>query len=68
MGGPALTGGIRRTAAVTLGLAPIRGGTAARVLEIHASVTRVPAIHVTVVIHASAAARGPRAGPAWTQG
>ena len=45
MAAPILTGGTSRAGAVTLGLAPIRGGTVARVLETSAPVTHVSVIH-----------------------
>ena len=76
MAGPTLTGGTSRVSAVTWGRAPIRAGTAARVVATHArvtpaSVTRVcavihvmAAVHMLVLIRASAATRAPSAAPA----
>jgi hypothetical protein len=53
MARPIRTGGTGRAGAVTSGSAPIRGGTAARVLGINA-----PVIGVSAVIHVMAAWAG----------
>ena len=55
MAAPILTDGTSRAGPVTLGLAPIRGGTMAGPLETSAPVTRISVARAPAVIHVMAA-------------